>query len=84
MHTWSGWQPTWEIMTEILSERYQILLLSGHLVPVTSVMERLELSSCVNQYSFCFSQLGFLSLPNKIPHYYREVGQVPLFSFYKV
>lgn len=70
-------------MTAILSERYQTVLLPGHLAPVIVIINMLELSSWVNQSFLCFSQLGFLSLPNKIPHYYREVGQAPLLSLYK-
>lgn len=42
MHIWSGWQPPWDVMNAILSERYQTILLSGHLGPV--IMETLELS----------------------------------------
>lgn len=68
MPPWSCWQPTWEIKTAVVSERYQALMLRG-CWPL-AMTEMPGLYNCMNQYGiiFCLRQLGCLSLPINNPH----------------
>ena len=63
MHTSSCWQPMWEIMTVVLSKRYQAPMLLGHWH--LAMIKMIQLPSCMNPVGFSVSDSKKSSLKQR-------------------